>query len=145
MIFSKACEYGIRAVLYIAHKSLKEERITLKEIAVEIDSPVAFTAKILQQLSRENLIVSTKGPLGGFRFEVEKMKQTKLMRIVEIIDGEKVFTQCGLGLKVCSEAHPCPVHSEYKHVRQGLIHMLETTFIYDLALELDEKQTYLKH
>lgn len=145
MIFSKACEYGIRATLYVAHKSLKNERITLKDIAAEIDSPVAFTAKILQQLTRKKVILSTKGPTGGFRFDEDKMKQTKLMEIVEIIDGEKVFTQCGLGLKECSEERPCPVHREYKHVREGLLAMLETTMVYDLAVELDKNQTYLKH
>lgn len=144
MVFSKACEYGIRATLYIAHQSLDEKRATLKDIAAEIDSPVAFTAKILQQLTRQNVIVSTKGPTGGFKLEKEKMKATNLLEIVEAIDGKDLFTQCGLGLKECSETHPCPVHNEFKHVRDRLHKMLISTSIHEMAIGLENKETYLK-
>jgi Rrf2 family protein len=144
MIFSRACEYGIRATLYIAHQSLNKERATLKDIAAEIDSPVAFTAKILQKLTKNNLIGSTKGPTGGFTLAKTKMENTKLLEVVEAIDGKELFTQCGLGLKECSETHPCPVHNEFKHVRDGLHNMLQSTNIYELAIGLEDKKTYLK-
>ena len=64
-MFSKTCEYGIRATIIIATESYQDNRVGLKEIAEKIDSPVAFTAKILQVLSRENIIHSVKG-VGGF-------------------------------------------------------------------------------
>ncbi|HLU80825.1 MAG TPA: Rrf2 family transcriptional regulator [Flavobacteriaceae bacterium] len=144
MVFSRACEYGIRATLYIAHQSLNKERATLKDIAAEIDSPVAFTAKILQKLTRENLISSTKGPTGGFTLDSTKMQNTKLLEVVEAIDGKELFTQCGLGLKECSETHPCPVHKEFKHIRDKLHNMFDSTSIYDLAVDLENKKTYLK-
>ncbi|HET8810789.1 MAG TPA: Rrf2 family transcriptional regulator [Flavobacteriaceae bacterium] len=145
MIFSKACEYGIRATLYIAHQSLNRERATLKDIAADIGSPVAFTAKILQQLTKNNLIDSTKGPMGGFHIAPEKMKNTKLIQIVEAIDGLDIFTQCGLGLKECSETRPCPVHDKFKPVRNGLHEMMDSTSVFELATGLEQKLTYLKH
>lgn len=144
MVFSKACEYGIRAVLYIAHQSLNQERATLKDIAAQIDSPVAFTAKILQQLTKQEVLTSTKGPTGGFKLEKEKMKNTKLLEVVEAIDGKDLFSQCGLGLKECSETHPCPVHNEFKHVRNSLHKMMQNTNILDLAKGLEKRETYLK-
>ncbi|MDX1365867.1 MAG: Rrf2 family transcriptional regulator, partial [Arenibacter latericius] len=61
-MFSKACEYGIKATLFIAQKSLNQQRVSLKEIASEIDSPIAFTAKILQSLARSGMVDSHKGP-----------------------------------------------------------------------------------
>lgn len=144
MVFSKACEYGIRAVLYIAHQSLNQERATLKDIAAQIDSPVAFTAKILQQLTKQEVLTSTKGPTGGFKLEKEKMKNTKLLEVVEAIDGKDLFSQCGLGLKECSETHPCPVHNEFKHVRNSLHKMMQNTNILDLVKGLEKRETYLK-
>ena len=51
-MFSKTCEYGIKATLFIAQMSQKGERVSLKDIASAIDSPSAFTAKILQTLSK---------------------------------------------------------------------------------------------
>lgn len=145
MVFSKACEYGIRASLYIAHQSLNQKRATLKDIAEDIGSPVAFTAKILQQLTKNNLIDSTKGPAGGFHISPEKMKEIKLVQIVGAIDGLDIFTQCGLGLKECSETKPCPVHNKFKNVREGLFQMMDSTSVFELATGLEKKLTYLKH
>ena len=45
-MFSKACEYGIRATIYIAMQSKEGNRVSLKDIADQTNSPVAFTAKI---------------------------------------------------------------------------------------------------
>ena len=72
-MFSKACEYGIKATIYIAMQSMQNSRVSLKDIAKEIDSPVAFTAKILQQLARNKIVESVKGPTGGFQIEKKKI------------------------------------------------------------------------
>ena len=50
-MFSKSCEYAIKASIYICHRSDKGERSGLKDIAKATDSPEAFTAKILQQMA----------------------------------------------------------------------------------------------
>ena len=51
-MFSKACEYAIRATLYIAGATANDQRVTVKDIASEVNAPEAFTAKILQKLVR---------------------------------------------------------------------------------------------
>ena len=142
-MFSKACEYGIRATLFIAKKSLKGERVSLKEIAREIDSPEAFTGKILQKISRKGIIQSIKGPMGGFEIEKQKMRDTKLSLLVETIDGNEIYTACGLGLKACNAQKPCPVHHKFAIVRRELRHMLEGTSLHELAINLNEEQSYL--
>ena len=109
-MFSKSCEYAIRAMIYIADQSLKGIRTTLADISHEIDSPVAFTAKILQQLSKSQVVTSLKGPSGGFYMTDLQLSTISLAKVVKAIDGEKIFTTCGLGLKQCSEKQPCPVH-----------------------------------
>ena len=65
-MFSKACEYGIKASIFIALCSYKGVRVSLKSIAKEINSPEAFTAKILQDLVRHDVINSVKGGLWWF-------------------------------------------------------------------------------
>lgn len=47
-MFSKSCEYDLRAVIFIAQQSLLGEKPGLKTVAKEIGSPEAFTGKILQ-------------------------------------------------------------------------------------------------
>ena len=143
-MFSKACEYGIRATVYIATQSLKGKRVSLIDTAKQIDSPEAFTAKILQELVRNNIINSVKGPNGGFDIETSKMQKIKLSHIVYALDGDSIYRGCGLGLKECSEKEPCPVHDKFKIIRNELRLMLENTTINELALGLKKGLTFVK-
>lgn len=143
-MFSKACEYGIRAVLYIAEQSRNDNRVNIKEISSTIDSPEAFTAKILQQLARSGIVSSLKGPTGGFIIEKDRLSEIKLSHIVSAIDGDDIYTGCGLGLPQCSEVKPCPVHHKFVSVREGLREMLETTSVLELAKDLNSGLSFLK-
>ncbi|MBU2947757.1 RrF2 family transcriptional regulator [Zobellia uliginosa] len=143
-MFSKACEYGIRASTYIALKSLEGTRVSLKEIAEKIDSPVAFTAKVLQQLSKNHIVDSVKGAAGGFQIAKANIDQVKLSQIVYAIDGNKVYEGCGLGLKKCNSNEPCPVHDKFVQIRADLKNMLESTSLYDMTVGLEEGLTALK-
>jgi len=143
-MFSKACEYGIKATIFIATSSYEQRRVSLKEIAKEIASPEAFTAKILQNLVRHNIINSVKGAYGGFEIEKQKIATIKLSQIVIAIDGDKIFNSCGLGLDTCDENHPCPVHDKFKIVRDNLKNMLEQTNLEELALDIKSGASFLK-
>ena len=144
-MFSKTCEYGIRAAIFIASESYQNNRVGLRDIAEKIDSPEAFTAKILQILSKNNIIHSIKGVGGGFEIPKEKMSQIKLSQIVTALDGDRVFTGCGLGLNQCSEDHPCPVHDKFKSIRNELAFMLENTNLEELAIGIKSGDTFLRH
>lgn len=144
-MFSKACEYGIRATIFIAAESLKNNRVGQKEIAEEIDSPVAFTAKILQKLVHRNIVSSAKGVGGGFSIDKNRLKEIRLVEIVEAIDGDSIFRGCGLGLSDCSEDHPCPVHDKFKSIRGELTIMLEDTTLEELALGIKSGNTFLRY
>jgi Rrf2 family protein len=139
-MFSKACEYGIRAMIHIHLESARGMRPSLKTISAGIESPEAFTAKILQNLSRKQLLISTKGPSGGF---VIGKDDITLADIVKAIDGDGIFTLCGLGLKQCSESKPCPVHHKFKKIRNELVDMLGKTTLTDMSEKLSSGKTYL--
>ena len=143
-MFSKACEYAIKATIYVAVQSLENRRVSLKDIAREIDSPVAFTAKILQQLTKKNIMQSVMGPTGGFQIERKKIDEIKLSQIVDAIDGDAIYRGCGLGLKECNAAKPCPVHDKFAKIRNDLKEMLENTSLYELATGLEVGLTFLK-
>ena len=143
-MFSKTCEYAIRAVIFIASESNKAKRVGLKDIALKIDSPEAFTAKILQILVKNNIVNSTKGPNGGFDIPKGDMSTIYLSQIVSAIDGDTVFNGCALGLKECSEAQPCPVHDKFKSIRGDLKLMLCSTNLIELTKGIKMGNTYLK-
>lgn len=135
-MFSKACEYGIRAVIYIWSQNGKGKKLGIKDICKEIDAPEFFTAKILQSLAKQGIISSTKGPNGGFYVEKAQESLT-LMDLVIAIDGDQLFIGCGLGLRQCSEETPCPIHSDFKVIREGLSEMLRNKKLVDLASEIN--------
>ncbi|MFG6685026.1 RrF2 family transcriptional regulator [Mariniflexile sp. HNIBRBA6329] len=143
-MFSKACEYGIKACIFIAINSYEGKRVSPKEIAEEINSPQAFTAKILQALVRHNVIESVKGAYGGFEVSKNEIKHIKLAQIVKAIDGDSIYNGCGLGLEKCDENHPCPVHDKFKGVRDELKYMLENTSLEELALNIKSGASFLK-
>ncbi|MHA7059036.1 Rrf2 family transcriptional regulator [Aquimarina sp. M1] len=84
-MFSKACEYDIKASIYIAQQSLQSKRTNLKAIAKAVDSPEAFTAKILQKLVKDKILDSVRGTKREFLIEKTKIDQIKLGDIVYII------------------------------------------------------------
>ncbi|MEP6951913.1 MAG: Rrf2 family transcriptional regulator [Ginsengibacter sp.] len=142
-MFSKTCEYAIRAMIFIAQKSKGGNRVGIKEIAKAIDAPEYFIAKILQDLGRKGLVQSLKGPTGGFYQEGET-SQCSLADIVKAIDGDKLFKGCGLGLKNCSETRPCPIHNEFKVVREEIYNMLEDAKIGEFSKQLEKNLTFLR-
>ncbi len=144
-MFSKSCEYGIRAILFIALKSMHHQRTRLKEIAEEINAPEAFTAKILQKLVKENILHSTTGPKGGFYIQPEEMEYIKLIQVVRAIDGDRLLNGCGLGLPKCDANHPCPFHHKFKKIKADLIEMLSTMNIDRMALDVDKELAFLKY
>lgn len=144
-MFSKACEYGIKASIFIALNSFEGRLVNPKEIASEIDSPVAFTAKILQALVKHNLIKSVKGAHGGFEIDKNKIKEIKLSHIVDAIDGDSIYKGCGSGLRACNKNHPCPLHYKFKIIRDDLKVMLESTNLETLAMEIKVGDTFLKY
>jgi len=142
-MFSKTCEYAIRAMIFIAQKSKKGYKVGIKEIAAGIDSPVHFIAKILQDLSKKGFLQSLKGPNGGFYVDNEAMEYS-LADIVKAIDGDKIFLGCGLGLKECSPSQPCPIHHEFSKVRAATFTMLKKAKLGQFSSQLEKELTFLK-
>ncbi len=141
-MFSKACEYGIRATIYVAQQSELDKKVGVKTIAKAIESPEAFTGKIMQQLTKNGFVHSVKGPYGGFFMDQTSIKETKLSDIVTLFDGKKAYLGCVLGLRSCSDTHPCPLHKESVPIIQGLKQLLETKTLYDILYTEDSKNIF---
>lgn len=142
MLFSKSCEYALRATIYISATSQENRNVSVKEIATEIGSPISFTAKILQQLCKHHIVVSVKGNSGGFRIDTSKRIST-IYEVVEAIEGNDFFERCVIGLKNCSDKNPCPMHKHFKKQREELVKIFKQNTIQDLV-EPSNKKLFLK-
>ena len=143
-MFSKSCEYGLRSIIYIAQQSAQDIKVSLPIISEAINSPQAFTAKILQQLTRNNVIKSIKGPYGGFVIESDLIDTIKLSEVVKVLDGDSIYTGCGLGLNKCNANSPCPLHFKFVEIRNDLKKMLETTTLRMMVDDMNTDIFYFK-
>jgi len=131
IIFSRQCEYAMQAVLYLALKHDKE-MTSIKELTKKLEIPYHFVAKILQDLTRKGLLISHKGPAGGFKLAVPA-KEITILQIIEAIDGLSFLEKCVLGFPACSDEEQCAVHKEWDEIRKKISTMLATKSILEMA------------
>jgi Rrf2 family protein len=131
-MLSKATEYAIRAMVYIAVKNRENQRPGYREIAREIEAPAHFTAKILQIMVRQSLLHSAKGRGGGFYCQANDRPVT-IIEVIQHVEGLRLFTSCGIGLSQCSDTNPCPIHQEYAVIRNQYQKLAASTTIQSLA------------
>lgn len=122
VIFSKKCELGLQAVLYL---SVKKQNVIVSavEVSQELKVPKEFVSKVLQILTDSGIVGSKKGKNGGF-YLAKRPANIKLIDIVEAIDGLELFNTCVLGFPGCSVAEPCPVHDKWGKLREEAYKML---------------------
>ena len=141
-MLSYTCKTAIKAVIYLASKSDRGEKAGIREIAEHIDASEHTVGKILQTLARQNLINSVKGPSGGFFINKAQQNQP-ISNIVETIEGNQIFKECGLGLSKCSAKHPCPIHDEYKVARDMIEKLFREKKVKDLCDPVTNGLAYL--
>ncbi len=146
-MLSNTCKYAIRSVIYLALNNDKEKKIGIKKIAEDLEIPSPFLGKILQSLVRKKILVSTKGPNGGFAIN-ENTYDTSLMDIVEVIDGTSLFNTCVVGMKSCilheENETPCPVHKQLAEVKSQLNDFFSTKTVRQLVDDIDSFEEIIK-
>lgn len=141
-MLSLTCKTAIKAVIYLASKFDSGEKAGIKEIAEFINASEHTVGKMLQSLVREDVIKSAKGPNGGF-YITGRQKNQPIINIIDAIDGKDVFDECGLGLSKCSATHPCPIHSDYKTIRDQFKTMCRQKRVSDLCETVNNGLAYL--
>ena len=117
-MFSNSTKYAIRTIVELS-KAEESEKQTVDYLATELDIPKPFLSKILQQLSKAEIISSLKGRGGGF-YLTEKNREHKLIDVIKCIDGRNFFNTCILGLNSCDSKNPCLLHFEYTKIKKHL-------------------------
>ncbi len=99
MQFTKAEEYGMFGVLYLAEAD-RSKVVPLSEISEAKDIPEKFLAKIFQSLSKSGLIRSHRGVRGGFSLAKDPAEIT-VKEVLEIIQGPYHLMRCIEDKRAC--------------------------------------------
>ncbi len=134
MIFSRASEYAIQAMLYLAKREMMDGKklIQTREIAESHTIPYHFLAKIVQDLAKADLIVSLKGPSGGIGLAHDS-KEISVLEIVRSVDNIQYVTDCVVGYEKCSSESPCPLHYEWEKIRNVIFNLIREKTLRELV------------
>lgn len=140
-MISNSSKYALKAVLYLAQHTDENKKLMVKDISEAVDVPRAYLAKLLQDLSRHDLISSMKGPKGGY-FLTGENKQLPLFSIIEVIDGIKRIESCILGLEQCNEKAPCGLHRYISAPKSLLLDTFKKMTIQNLCDDIEQNKSY---
>jgi Rrf2 family protein len=125
----------------MAKFSKDDTRIGIRKISEDLNLSSPFLGKILQNLVKQKLLVSTKGPNGGFSL-AKQPEEISLWDIVVNVDGEDYFTNCLIGLRPCKAHDPsrpfCPVHFKYEELRQQTATFYRETSLRTISDDIDK-------
>ncbi len=85
MKISTTAHYGLIAAAYIAEQA-DEGCVTAETISAKYNIPLEYLFNILQQLVRTNILLSKRGPGGGFTL-ARPAKEITLLEIIEAESG----------------------------------------------------------
>ena len=122
MLITRATEYAIRAVLYLA-KQPPGEIVLKKDICRTQDITPAFLTKILQPLIKAGIVGSQRGVGGGFYLAREPAEIT-LLDVVEAEEGPVYLNQCLIEENACERDLFCPAHGAWRHIRGEMTRIL---------------------
>jgi len=137
MRLSARGQYGVRAVVELA-QSYQRGTLPLEEIARGQRIPRAYLERILGSLRRAGVVVSTRGPRGGYCL-ARPPEQITVGQVVRALDGPIAPVACAseAGPASCDQARACPARQAWLRLRDGIAAALDTTTIADLVPTAD--------
>jgi Rrf2 family transcriptional regulator, iron-sulfur cluster assembly transcription factor len=131
MLLSKSCIYGLRASVLLAQKK-NDGFITIRELSDELNISFHFLTKVLQELTKSELLESYKGPNGGVKLARPAGKIT-FMDVVLSIDGDYMIKECVLGLPGCGVMKPCALHDQWSDLKNNILAMMKEFSLEEVA------------
>lgn len=94
-MISNTAEYALRAVVHLATRPSAAE--TAQQIAAATKVPPGYMSKVLQDLAKAGVVLSQRGPRGGFTL-ARPPEQTSVLDVINAVDPIKRIRACPLGL-----------------------------------------------
>lgn len=131
MRLTRAGEYAVRCMVYLAHKG-KGVLVSKQEIAEQTDIPPHFLAKIAQDLARAHMISIKQGSKGGYSL-LKDPEGISLLDVVEVMIGEIYLNDCVGRPATCKVSKSCAVHKVWEDARTQLRSTLAGVSMADLS------------
>ena len=132
-MISRASEYAIRALTYLAQNEGEEGYFLARDMAEKLGVPAPFLSKILQPLVASGMILSQRGRKGGFRLAAGRSRES--ITLFEVVDSQEHLNKvrkCFLGQAECTDERACPMHVYWQSTSTDYIDVLRRTTLADM-------------
>ncbi|MFN2364369.1 MAG: Rrf2 family transcriptional regulator [Halarsenatibacteraceae bacterium] len=126
---SRKTDYGIHALMILAKKD--GEELSVNDLAEIENVSASYLAKVMQELSNNNIVSSSEGKQGGYLLNLPPEKIT-LAQITEIFESDSGVFDCVDDLHGCSIRDRCKIHAVFREAYQKMLIELENTTIADI-------------
>ena len=136
---TKKADYGLMALKYLAEQAMTPGATaaqSAKDIAEAYHIPPQLLAKILQTLTRANILVSTAGTNGGYALARPAI-DINAFEVIRAIDGPLFITSCITIHGTCDLAGHCTIKEPLRKVNDSIKDLLSGIRIADLAEPVD--------
>lgn len=130
---SKKSEYALMAVKYIALQQNKT-CVTAREIAKNYNLPYELVSKVLQQLTRYNLILSIQGAKGGYKLG-KGPSDISLIDIISAVEPRYQITNCikeGSSVEDCEHYDCCMIRDPLIKVQNKIDNLLKNITVTEI-------------
>jgi len=133
MQFTKAEEYGLIGIIYIAQQP-RGAVVSLGEISRAEKIPDKFLAKIFQNLTRTGIVKSHRGVRGGFSL-ARTPRQISMGEVVRAVQGDGDPLKCVFKRKTCDRIDRCPIREAVLDAHKQMFTVYSRYSLRELAKE----------
>jgi Rrf2 family transcriptional regulator, cysteine metabolism repressor len=134
MKFGVGVDYSVKALLMLAERFPTGRPTRVEEIAERQGLPENYLRRLLIELKRGGLVVSQKGPSGGYLL-ARPPSRISMADVVEIIEGDYNPVECldDRAGAPCSRDNPCAMRDVWRQVRDSTNQILRSATLQSLA------------
>ena len=125
-------DYGIRALIELAHHFGEARPMQSSEIAARQKVPESYLEQLLTTLRRAGFIRSVRGPQGGHAL-IREPGDIRVTEVIEALEGSIMPIDCLDEGSACSKNGGCAQRDMWQDVREAILQVLDSTTIGDLA------------
>jgi len=122
--------YAVTAMLDLAIH-FEDGPITLADISRRQGISLSYLEQLFSRLRKQGLVVSARGPGGGYRLSREA-SEIAVADVITAIDEKVDATRCG-GLANCQDDQPCLTHELWSDLSQRIYDFLSGITLADLV------------
>lgn len=122
--------YAVTAMLDLA-LHYEDGPITLADISRRQGISLSYLEQLFSRLRKKELVISARGPGGGYRLSREASK-IAVAHVVTAIDEKVDATRCG-GLSNCQDDEPCLTHELWTDLSERIYDFLSGITLADLV------------